>query len=83
MIRRGQIHINTNGKTALGPMGEGGTDIPINRNQLHLDTIKPYLKESQMTKNLDESAVRSIKIVRVEASDTEEEGDRVAVALDR
>ena len=55
-------------------MGQGGVEIPINRNQLHIKTIKPYLLELQMTKNLDKLVVYSIKLVRMEPLDIEEEG---------
>ena len=55
MMRRGQIHVNDNGRIALGKRDEGGIKIPLSRNQLQIDSIVPYLKESKLKDDLSKT----------------------------
>ena len=73
MIRCGQIYMNANSKVMLSQLGKGGIEILMNRNQLQVETIKGYLKESQMIENLDNSVVQLVKLIYTKLLDTKEE----------
>ena len=46
IIYRGQIYINTNNRIAFRLTSQGGIEILFSRNELQVDTIKGFLKES-------------------------------------
>ena len=57
IIRRGQIYININNRIALRLTSQGGIEILFSRNELQVDIIKRFLKESQLIENLDKLAI--------------------------
>jgi gag-polyprotein putative aspartyl protease len=73
MMDRGQIHLSEMGRVILGPRGSGGVEVPWSRDKAHIEIIQGYLTESMMNPKSEKPMVRSVKLVRVEESDTEEE----------